>query len=276
MSPRSAACLTLMMVAAAWGAARSEDSAIGGTVRAPVVMYHHVQKLTGDPGKAWLRYTVSPEEFEKQADWLEEHGYQTVTAKRLCEAVSEGAPLPAKPVALTFDDGWACCYTTVFPILRQHEMVATFFVYPAGIGSPGYLTWDNLREMQAAGMDVQAHSVTHPNLKAIAASDALREITRCREQIGEQLGEEPEVFAYPFGEYDAKLMEMVKSAGYLGAFSTDPGTTFDDAGVYKLPRVLVTYTDPIETFAKVVESNGAGTPAPASAPSPAPLIFSAH
>lgn len=223
-------------------------------VRAPVLMYHHVQELKGEPARDWLRYTVSPGSFAAQLDWLKTKGYQTVTGAALVRALRGGGErsLPSKPVVLTFDDGWACCFDTVFPALARRGMVGTFFVYPSGVGSPGYVTWGQLAEMRSAGMDIQAHSMTHPHLPALGAGAAREEIERCRAVMGERLGESPTVFAYPFGEYSAEVIAAVRRAGYLGAFSTDMGVEHGQNEAFRLKRVMVTYPDELEVFARAV------------------------
>ncbi len=230
-------------------------------VRVPVLMYHHVQELSGEPGAAWVRYTVSPGAFAGQLDWLKANGFETVTAERLVRALEPGdedaaEALPPKPVVLTFDDGWACCHDTVFPALKQRGMTGTFFVYPSGVGSPGYVSWAQLREMRDGGMDVQAHSMTHPHLPTLSEADAWKEIESCREVMGEKMGETPSVFAYPFGEYSEAVLRAVERAGYTGAFSTDVGTEHSAGEVFRLKRVIVTYPDDVSVFARVVGGGG--------------------
>ncbi len=221
--------------------------------RVPILMYHHVQELTGEPGAVWLRYTVSPTQFAAQLDWLSAHGFQTITTSELVGALRGGAELPTKPVALTFDDGWECCHSVVLPMLRARHMTASFFVYPSGIGAPGYLSWKQLRELCDAGMEIGAHSMSHPSLAAIAPEQANAEITVCRDVLRQNLGVAPSVFAYPFGEYHPGTCEMVQRAGYAGALTTDPGVDQRSDDLLRLKRVLVEYPDKVERFAAVVE-----------------------
>lgn len=230
---------------------------------APVLMYHHVQELHGEPAPAWLRYTVSPSAFEAQLQWLHESGYQTITAARLVETLrgdprEDARSLPPKPVVLTFDDGWACCYDTVFPLLKRRGMTATFFVYPSGVDAPGYVTWAQLREMRSAGMDIQAHSMTHPHLPTIPPADAEREIEKCMAVMTEKMGDAPTVFAYPFGEYSDAVIKAVERAGYEGAYSTDPGIEHSAGDAFKLKRVLVSYPDDLDVFGRVVRGGRGG------------------
>jgi len=249
--------LGLTCVSVAVGVGRSGTRATW-RLRAPVLMYHHVQELKGEPSTAWLRYTVSPESFGAQLDWLKGQGYETVTGAALVRGLKgigggiAGGRLPGKPVVLTFDDGWACCFETVFPALRGRGMVGTFFVYPSGVGSPGYVTWAQLAEMRSAGMDIQAHSMTHPHLAALALGVAREEIERCRTVMGERLGEPATVFAYPFGEYSAGVIAAVRRAGYEGAFSTDMGVVQGENESFRLRRVMVSYPDDLGVFARVV------------------------
>lgn len=228
----------------------------GATLEVPVVMYHHVQELTGEPGVDWLRYTVSPGSFREQLDWLGSNGYETVTASELGRAVAGGESAASvrqrRAVVLTFDDGWACCYDTVFPELMKRGMRGTFFVYPAGIGSPGYMTWPQLREMRAGGMDVQSHTVTHPNLRTMRDEAALQELVVSKRTLESMLGDGVDVIAYPFGEYNGRTGSLAVQAGYSCAFSTDPGVTHTPGDLWRLKRVMVTYLDGLDVFERTV------------------------
>lgn len=247
----------LAVAGASWGRG-------GSALEAPVLMYHHVQTLEGEPGRDWLRYTVSPGVFREHLDWLAREGYGTVTAAELGEMVTGGRTIGAaagkKPVVLTFDDGWACCYDTVFPELVKRGMRGTFFVYPSGIGHPGYMTWEQLREMRAGGMDIQSHTVTHPNLRTMRDEAALQELVVSKRTLESMLGVDSRVsvLAYPFGEYSGRTETLAEQAGYACAFSTDVGVLHTAGDLWRLKRVMVTYTDGIAEFERAVKGDDGG------------------
>lgn len=143
--------------------------------RVPVLNYHSV---SAQP--QWLgigsRISLPPETFARQLAWLAHHGYRTLFVSEVAQLLegSRTAPAGAPCVALTFDDGYADNATTVWPLLRQYHMKATFFVStdfiadaPPAEGDAGYLTWAQLRELQAGGLvEIQSHGAAHARVMA--------------------------------------------------------------------------------------------------------------
>ncbi|HYN50699.1 MAG TPA: polysaccharide deacetylase family protein, partial [Thermoleophilaceae bacterium] len=109
--------------------------------------------------QAFLRQSVPVCAFAAQVDWLVAHGYHTVLPRDVVAFWDEGVPLPVNPVILAFDDGSPDWYSTVFPILQAHGLTAEFYVTLEHIGSS--ISWDQLRQMAAAGMGIGAHDVNH-------------------------------------------------------------------------------------------------------------------
>jgi peptidoglycan/xylan/chitin deacetylase (PgdA/CDA1 family) len=132
---RVGACLAALLsalIAGCHGAPKGESPA--NSVAVPILLYHHLAEAPIGSGSEGAAYTVSPKSFNAQMDWLHKHGYHPVTPQKVSEALRGGKPLPAKPVLISFDDGWIDQYALGFPILQRHGLTATFFVYPSGIG----------------------------------------------------------------------------------------------------------------------------------------------
>jgi peptidoglycan/xylan/chitin deacetylase (PgdA/CDA1 family) len=219
-------------------------------LRVPILVYHSVRPYTADMSRLVRKYTVPPESLDEQLRYLQQNGYTVISFESLVNAItSANATLPAKPVVLTFDDGWEDLYRHAFPILRKYNDTATFFIFTNAIGSRDFMTWAQLVTMQAAGMDIESHSVSHPLLSAITDRARLwKEIEGSREIIASHLGRAPDIFAYPYGAYNDLVIAMLKAAGYraarvdLGAELTAApafaATTTDE--LYKLPGIQVT------------------------------------
>ena len=154
----------------------------------PILMYHYVDHTPPDTGPAAAGLTVSPQEFGAQMDYLAAEGYHPVTIAQVYAAMAGGARLPSRPVAITFDDGGSDNYGVAFPILREHGFTATFFVITGYVGGRACMTWDQLREMQAAGMDIESHTVSHPDLRTLGAAGLAEELGRSREALGHGVG----------------------------------------------------------------------------------------
>ena len=118
----------------------------------PVLEYHEVAESVDEDAYA---YNVPPEDFRQQLDYLQQQGYTTISMLDFMKAKRGKMELPAKPIILTFDDGYEDNYTEMLPILEEYGMKATVYVITNQIGQPGYLTWDQLRAMQVRGIAIR-------------------------------------------------------------------------------------------------------------------------
>jgi peptidoglycan/xylan/chitin deacetylase (PgdA/CDA1 family) len=205
----------------------------------PILMYHYVDDAPPvlDPDASSL--TVRTKAFELQMDFLARNGYHTVTLEQVYAAMAGLASLPAKPVALTFDDGGLDDYTVAFPILRSHHFVASFFVITGFVGGSNTMSWNQLRAMRLNGMAIESHTARHADLTKVTAVELREELTQSREAIQTQLGSAPLVLSYPFGHYDQRVVDAARSAGYLMAVTTHQGRMLAPGSAYSWPRVHV-------------------------------------
>jgi peptidoglycan/xylan/chitin deacetylase (PgdA/CDA1 family) len=219
-------------------------------VQVPILMYHYVSDLP--PGADRLRrdLTVSPENFEAQLQYLASAGYHPITLTDLYHCLTEGYPLPDKPVVLTFDDGYRDAYEVVFPLLLKYGVSGTFFVLasPAQYGSPDYLTWDQAKEMSDAGMAIEGHGRDHVDLRGRSNDFLVYQTLGIQEAIVYHTDRLPRFFAYPSGQYDANTIAVLKSAGYWGAVTTKPGQEHTLENLFEMPRLRVRGADTVASF----------------------------
>ena len=198
---------------------------------------------------------MTPGQFAAQLAWLRANGYTTVTLGALADALASGAPLPPRPVILTFDDGYADAYAHAFRLLRESGMVGTFFVVTEWLDNrqAGYLTWDQAREMAAAGMAIESHSRSHPDLTNDCDYDCrVYQVLGSVETIAAEIGVRPRFFCYPGGRYDAGLFAVLRAAGIVAAVTTHGGTLHVSERPLELPRVRVRGTTMLRDFAWMV------------------------
>lgn len=229
---------------AAGGVATAADKTVVVGPRIPVLMYHEI----GDgPNELY----VSEKSFAAQLDLLKSHGYQSITLDQLYDALQGKGTLPAHPVVFSFDDGYASAYQTAFPLLKQHGFTGVFFIYTRGVGTADRVTWDELREMQAQGMEIESHTMSHLDLPSLAGwPQRLRDETAgARAILQAQLGTSVEYFCYPAGRYNAAVIQAVKDAGYKAALTTKPGYADPSQSPYEWRRVRVNRSDSLATFA---------------------------
>lgn len=224
-------------------------------VKVPILMYHYVSELP--PGADVYRQdlTVSPAAFEAQLRYLDEAGYRPITLTDVYLALTEGYPLPEKPVVLTFDDGYRDAYEVVFPKLLDYGFPATFFVLatPAHYGSEEYVTWEQVREMSEAGMSIQAHGRDHVDLRGRSYEFLVHQILGITEAIEHHTGRVPRFFCYPSGYRDADVIAVLKSANYLGSVTTEWGRTYTDENLFEMPRLRIQGGDSLAVFIAKLE-----------------------
>lgn len=212
----------------------------------PILMYHYTGPLPANPDVFRRDLTVSADLFERQLASLADSGVETVTLDRLFEHLEGRRPLPPRAVALTFDDGYADNYEVAFPLLKEYGMVGTFFVTTGFIGRPGYMSWEQLEEMAAAGMAIEAHSITHADLTKIAPAQLVRELAQPKQELEARLGRPCRFLAYPGGRFDPAVIRATKAAGYTAAVTTQHGLRHTGAGPFELTRVRVRGTETVE------------------------------
>jgi len=189
----------------------------------PVLLYHRV--VPAAPSDDPFGNFVSVASFESQLRWLRDQSYRTVPLPAL-ETIFSGAPaLPRRPIAITFDDGYADNYEHAWPLLKRYGFQATVFMVTDAIGrgsdfddaypaSP-MLTVDQIREMSRDGVTLGSHTCSHPSsLMDLGETELARELASSRASLEGLLGAPVTVFAYPHSRHDHRVEQAVASAGY--------------------------------------------------------------
>jgi len=221
----------------------------------PILMYHYVSELPADADEYRRDLTVTPANFEAQMDYLAEADYHPITLTDLHLHLSQGYPLPEKPVVLSFDDGYRDAYEVVFPHLLERGFTAVFFVLasPAHIESADYLTWTQMKEMSDAGMSIQAHGRDHVDLRDRDYAYLVYQLVGIKEAIEYHTGQIPRFFCYPAGQYDADVITVLESADYWGAVTTQWGREHRLENRYELTRLRIRHSDTLESFVSKLE-----------------------
>lgn len=196
----------------------------GTSVAVPIIVYHSVRPSYLGETAAVKRYMSEPTVLDQELSYLRNNDYHVISLDSLLEYFDNGTPIPTKPIVLTFDDGWENQYVYAFPLLKKYGFTATFFIFTSAIGHKNFLTWDQIKEMDTAGMSIGGHTRTHPYLTKITDPTLLKkEIAGGKQVIEEHLGHTIDTFAYPFGMYNATTTRAVSDAGYRIARTSKPG-----------------------------------------------------
>lgn len=212
-----------------------QKPAEGISVSVPVIVYHGVRpNYLGETAEI-KRYTVLPETLDHELAYLRDNNYHVISLGALSKYFDEGVPIPEKPIVLTFDDGWKNQYIYAFPLLKKYGFTATFFIFTNAVGHKNFLSWEQIKEMDTAGMTIGGHTKTHPYLIGITDPIALeKEISGGKKIIEEHLGHPIETFAYPFGMYNASTTQAVREAGYRIARTSKPGLWHEKKNLLEL------------------------------------------
>lgn len=211
-------------------------------MKIPVLTYHSID----ESGSV---ISTAPETFRRQIEFLSENEYCVLPLGKIVEKLIANEPLSPKTIALTFDDGFQNFYTAAFPILAAHDFPATVFLVTEFCGKfndwsgnpPGFprsriLSWKEIKELQALGIEFGAHTQTHRDLTAIPTSDAKREIACSRASIEDNTGERINLFAYPYGKFDSSVKSFAEK-NYRAACSVKLGKICPASNLFMLERI---------------------------------------
>jgi peptidoglycan/xylan/chitin deacetylase (PgdA/CDA1 family) len=215
------------------------------TVRVPILMYHYISTPPAGADVYRQDLSVAPESFAAHLDYLHAQGYTTIPLKDLLSYLATGRPeLPAKPLVLTFDDGYEDNFVNAFPALKARDMMGTFFIITdfATQEREGYATWDQIDQMAAAGMEIGSHSRDHPNLAGKDLDYLVWQALGSQETIEAHTGAHPHILAYPGGTYDQLVMDVFRSANYWGAVTTQQDDLQRSDQPFELKRIRIRNT----------------------------------
>jgi peptidoglycan/xylan/chitin deacetylase (PgdA/CDA1 family) len=205
----------------------------------PVLMYHRIEELAPAAGPLLRDLTVSPLDFERQVRYLVRNRYVILTAGQVERAVRFGLALPVHSVALTLDDGYGDDFTEAFPILRRYGLDGTLFLVTGSVGTADHVSWAEAREMLAERMEFGSHTVHHSDLTTLAEPELDRELADSKVELERQLGVPIEQIAYPAGQYNARVKEHARQAGYDAGWKKGGGWVTPGSDPLMLPRVRV-------------------------------------
>ena len=202
----------------------------------PILEYHMV---TENPHPDAKPYVVPPEDFAEQLDYLAEEGYTTITPQDYARARKGKQQLPEKPIILTFDDGYEDNWRVVLPMLEERGMKAVFYMVTNSIGKPGYLTWDNLFDMERRGMEIGSHTANHLPLTTLSPEKQREELRLSKLMLEWKGMKTIYSFSYPNGSYNAGVVAMLAEEEYLTAVTGEAGLNTLETNPYLLRRVNI-------------------------------------
>ncbi|WP_105145484.1 polysaccharide deacetylase family protein [Streptococcus suis] len=219
-------------------------------VKLPILMYHAIHVMAPEEAPN-ANLIVDPATFESHLKALNDAGYYTLSPEEAYKVLTENVlPVGKKVVWLTFDDSLWDFYSHAYPLLKQYQMKATNNVITGftEYGQAGHLTIEQIKEMQAAGLTFQGHTVNHPDLEYSSLETQVTELTSSKAYLDSQLNQETIAIAYPGGRYSADTVALTEQAGYKLGVTTNNGLASANDGLLTLNRVRILPTTTAENL----------------------------
>ncbi|PYJ32140.1 MAG: hypothetical protein DME79_09160 [Verrucomicrobia bacterium] len=259
-SPATAAATATPVVAAS---PKIKKPVVDQTAQTIIFCYHLLVDKVRYPGTE-----ITPAAFEAQMKELKDRGITVISMQDLLAWKRGEKNIPPRCAVITFDDGYKSQYEVAWPILKKYGYPFTMFIYTEGVrggslGGGGAITWEQLADMRDNGVDIEAHSATHQDLReghAITLASpggkktrtkltgpqyeqwVQNEVVGCKQLLEQRLGIKINCFAVPFGNYNEHVKELARNAGYEAMFT-----------VYGQPITFTSAMDSIGRYA--IEAN---------------------
>jgi peptidoglycan/xylan/chitin deacetylase (PgdA/CDA1 family) len=231
-----------------------------GGARVPILMYHVIK--AAPPGTPYPALWVPPQRFTATVRALAAAGYHGVTLDRVWAHWRRGAPLPPKPIVVSFDDGYPSQEQHAMPALRRLGWPGVLSLEVKNV-APGEMSAGQVRRLIAAGWEIDSHTVTHPDLRTLGDAALRRELVDSRAWLRRTFRVPADFLCYPAGRYDARVAAAARAAGYDGATTVEPGIATPATDPMALPRIRVNAEDDAATVLAHVRS---GTASPGAGP----------
>lgn len=232
----------------------------------PILLYHSI----ADTATArFQRFTLPTQRFAAHMAYLHSQGYTALTVSQFRAATcTPGKPLPQRPVVITFDDGFADFYHTALPTLDAYGLVATLYV-PTGFvgqtsrwlaregeGERPLVTWSQLRQISACGIECGAHTHRHLPLDTLAWAAYCQEITLPKVLLEEELGQPVTSFAYPHGYYSPAVRAVVQRTGYASACAVKHAMSSVTDDPWALARIIIQHDTDVHALSRLLQGQG--------------------
>lgn len=249
----------LVFLSAFQGVAAEAAHDTMGIQGATVLIYHRFGE------DKYPSTNIGVERFREQLEYLKTNDYKVISLEQLVHYLSEGTELPEKSVVITIDDGYRSVYDNAWPLLRTYGYPFTVFLYAKATENKhwNYLTWDQVKEMAAGGVDFQNHGFSHNHMAFKPSGMNMNEYRAWIKAdlevstgiLSEKLEEKPVFFAVPYGEYNKTLLNEIRSFGYKAILLQDPGSVSSHTDPFAIPREPILGTDwsTIDHFQAVLE-----------------------
>lgn len=206
------------------------------SIKLPILIYHYVEYVTDERDTIRQSLNINPHTFENQITTLKDAGYTFITPSDI-ENLMESQKI-RKPIIISFDDGYEDFYTDVLPIIKRQNVKVVAYIVPGFLDKLNYMTWKQVKEISSSGLvEIGAHTMHHASLGSLSDDLATTEINDGKMILELSLGKKITAFAYPYGHFNNETPNLVESAGFTSAVSTEEGTNENVDSKFLLKRI---------------------------------------
>lgn len=222
-----------------------------------VLLYHQIGDTPNS--RTNLDCFCNSKEFYRQMEFLMNSDYKVISLTTAMDLLFNKRIIDSKYVVLTFDDGCEKFYDIAFPILEKFNFPST--IYPVAGYFGKYASWSirnnpdlkilsksMLIELNKLGVEIGAHTMNHPKLTHIKRDDAINQVKDSKETLEQLLGQNIHSFAYPHGDFNSEIIEIVKETGFSNALTCIANYAEEAKSIFEIPRKYITYFDNFDNF----------------------------
>ena len=163
--------------------------------------------------------------------------YNIFPITEIVQKINDRKKLPDFTVGISIDDAYSSVYEKAWPLLREAKIPFTLFISTDVVDrqATGYMSWNQIRELKSAGVTIGSQTKSHKHLPLISIEDVKQEIDKANVRISREIGSRPDLFAYPYGEYNSPVRQLIKDRGFKAAFTQSSGALNNSSDKYSLP-----------------------------------------
>ena len=182
--------------------------------------------------------SIRIEQFKTHILELKRKRYNILPITEIVEKINDRKKLPDFTIGLSIDDAYSSVYEKAWPLLREAKIPFTLFVSTDVVDrqATGYMSWNQIRELKSAGVTIGSQTKSHKHLPLIPIEDVKQEIDKANVRISREIGSRPDLFAYPYGEYNSSVRQLIKDRGFKAAFTQSSGALHKFSDKFSLPR----------------------------------------
>ena len=224
--------LKILLISNASFAQEISKTEIKNVNYASVLMYHRFGE------NKYPTTNIRMDQFSDHIKELIKTKYNVIKIQDGLNAIQNISLVKDRSVIITIDDAYSSVFNNAWPILKKYGLPFTLFVSTDVIDNktPGYMSWEEIRILRDNGVTIGSQTKSHPHMHNLSENQIVKELEFSNSRFVQEIGSKPEIFAYPYGEYNLNVVKKIKINGFKAAFGQHSGVAHLSLGLYQLPR----------------------------------------